>query len=289
MMILVGSMFWGMTGPITEWMLVHAGMTSSFMLAVRLIIAGTLILAFLKIRKEPVFAIWKEATWRRQLLIFSIVGMLGLQYSFVLTIQESNAVVATLLQFLAPIFIVIYLSIRQKSLPPKSQVIGITGTLFGLFLLLTNGSMTSLLFSEKALYWGLIVGITYAFYTLYPVRLMNKWGVLTVVAWGMILSGVYSALIGRIWATDEWALLKDPTILWLMFALIVIGSAAFILFLNSMKYISAIETSVLSSFEPVTAMVISVIWLQMTLHIWQLTGIVLMLIFVAYLSIAGKK
>lgn len=288
-MILVGSMFWGMTGPITEWMLVHAGMTSSFMLAVRLIIAGTLILAFLKIRKEPVFAIWKEATWRRQLLIFSIVGMLGLQYSFVLTIQESNAVVATLLQFLAPIFIVIYLSIRQKSLPPKSQVIGITGTLFGLFLLLTNGSMTSLLFSEKALYWGLIVGITYAFYTLYPVRLMNKWGVLTVVAWGMILSGVYSALIGRIWATDEWALLKDPTILWLMFALIVIGSAAFILFLNSMKYISAIETSVLSSFEPVTAMVISVIWLQMTLHIWQLTGIVLMLIFVAYLSIAGKK
>lgn len=288
-MILVGSMFWGMTGPITEWMLVHAGMTSSFMLAVRLIIAGTLILAFLKIRKEPVFAIWKEATWRRQLLIFSIVGMLGLQYSFVLTIQESNAVVATLLQFLAPIFIVIYLSILQKSLPPKSQVIGITGTLFGLFLLLTNGSMTSLLFSEKALYWGLIVGITYAFYTLYPVRLMNKWGVLTVVAWGMILSGVYSALIGRIWATDEWALLKDPTILWLMFALIVIGSAAFILFLNSMKYISAIETSVLSSFEPVTAMVISVIWLQMTLHIWQLTGIVLMLIFVAYLSIAGKK
>ena len=288
-MILVGSMFWGMTGPITEWLLVHAVMTSSFMLAVRLIIAGTLILAFLKIRKEPVFAIWKEATWRRQLLIFSIVGMLGLQYSFVLTIQESNAVVATLLQFLAPIFIVIYLSIRQKSLPPKSQVIGITGTLFGLFLLLTNGSMTSLLFSEKALYWGLIVGITYAFYTLYPVRLMNKWGVLTVVAWGMILSGVYSALIGRIWATDEWALLKDPTILWLMFALIVIGSAAFILFLNSMKYISAIETSVLSSFEPVTAMVISVIWLQMTLHIWQLTGIVLMLIFVAYLSIAGKK
>ncbi len=288
-MILVGSMFWGMTGPITEWLLVHAGMTSSFMLAVRLIVAGTLILAFLKIRKEPIFAIWKEATWRRQLLIFSIVGMLGLQYSFVLTIQESNAVVATLLQFLAPIFIVIYLSIRQKSLPPKSQVIGITGTLFGLFLLLTNGSLTSLLFSEKALYWGLIVGITYAIYTLYPVRLMNKWGVLTVVAWGMILSGIYSALIGRIWATDEWSLLKDPTIVWMMLALIVIGSAAFILFLNSMKYISAIETSVLSSFEPVTAMVISVIWLQMTLHIWQLTGIVLMLIFVAYLSIAGKK
>lgn len=288
-MILVGSMFWGMTGPITEWLLVHAGMTSSFMLAVRLIVAGTLILAFLKIRKEPIFAIWKEATWRRQLLIFSIVGMLGLQYSFVLTIQESNAVVATLLQFLAPIFIVIYLSIRQKSLPPKSQVIGITGTLFGLFLLLTNGSLTSLLFSEKALYWGLIVGITYAIYTLYPVRLMNKWGVLTVVAWGMILSGIYSALIGRIWATDEWSLLKDPTIVWMMLALIVIGSAAFILFLNSMKYISAIETSVLSSFEPVTAMVISVIWLQMTLQIWQLTGIVLMLIFVAYLSIAGKK
>ena len=45
----------------------------------------------------------------------------------------------------------------------------------------------------------------------------------------------------------------------LLVALIFFGTVAFILFLSSMKYITAVETSILSSIEPLTAMVISVI------------------------------
>ncbi|WP_347177971.1 EamA family transporter [Sporosarcina thermotolerans] len=41
---------------------------------------------------------------------------------------------------------------------------------------------------------------------------------------------------------------------------IIVGTVAFLLFLGSMKYISPVETSLLSSFEPLTAMIISVIW-----------------------------
>lgn len=183
-MVVVGAMFWGATGPMMEWMLHNTEMSAEFMLAVRLIIAGTLILCLIGVRKEPVFEVWKIPAWRNQLLVFSIIGMVGLQYTFVKAIEESDAVVATLLQFLAPIFIILYVAFMQKKLPPRSQVIGIVGTLVGLYLLLTNGSLSTLLVSEKALMWGVLLGFTYAFYTLYPVRLMNEWGVLTVVGYG---------------------------------------------------------------------------------------------------------
>lgn len=288
-MIIIGSMFWGATGPMMEWMLHHTDMSAEFMLAVRLIIAGSLLLCFLGIRKQKVFGVWKESTWRTQLLIFSIVGMVGLQYTFVKTIEVSDAVIATLLQFLAPIFIIIYVSFRAKKRPPRAQVIGIAGTLVGLFLLLTNGSISTLLVSEKALIWGIFLGLTYAFYTLYPARLMNEWGVLPVVAWGMLLSGIVFACMGQIWSTPEWGLLFEPQLLWMMAALIFLGAAAFVLFLTSLKYISAVETSVLSSFEPLTAMVISAIWLGSIMQFGQFFGVLLMLFFIVYLSIAGGR
>lgn len=289
LMIVAGALCWGATGPMMEWLLHTTPITASFMLSVRLIIAGTLLLLFLQLQGKDVHRIWKLPAWRNQLLLFSIVGMLGVQFTFVKSIEESNAIVATLLQFLAPIFIVIYISAMQKKLPPKAQVIGIAGTLAGLFLLLTNGSFQTLMVSSTALVWGVALGFTYAFYTLYPARLMKEWGVLVVVAWGLLLSGIELGVIGRIWASDEWVLLTDRTVIWMMAALVILGSAAFVLFLSSLKFISAVETSVLSSVEPLAATVISVIWLGSSMYGWQYFGMLLMLLFVVYLSIAGKE
>jgi len=34
------------------------------------------------------------------------------------------------------------------------------------------------------------VGLTFAFYILYPARLMKEWSVLLVVGWGMLIGGV---------------------------------------------------------------------------------------------------
>ncbi len=288
-MITIGSMFWGATGPMMEWMLDHTTMTPEFMLSVRLIIAGVIILSFLSWKKQKsIWEIWHNKSWSVQLVIFSVVGMLGLQFTFVKTIEASNAVMATLLQFLAPIFIILYLSVIVKRVPPKAQIIGMIGTLVGLFLLLTNGSFSSIEVSGLTLLWGIALGFTYAFYTLYPARLQHEWGVLLIIGWGMIISGLILAYKAKLWATDEWKLLQDLPVVFMMLSLVVLGASAFVLFLSSMKYISPVETSVLSSIEPLTAMVISAVWLQAYLKGGQLIGAIIMLIFVVYLSIAGE-
>ncbi|MGN7478224.1 DMT family transporter [Solibacillus silvestris] len=288
-MIIIGSIFWGATGPMMEWLLQKTTITAEFMLAVRLFIAGIFILSIIAMQKKSVFAIWKNRNWSTQLIIFSIVGMVGLQYTFVKSIEVSNAIIATLLQFLAPIFIVVYTSFLVKAFPPRSQIIGIAGTLIGLFLLLTNGSVSDLLVSTEALVWGLFLGVTYAFYTLYPARLMAEVGVILIIGWGMIVSGSIFAVIGKVWETGQWAVLANPFNVLMIVGISIFGSIAYILFLTSLKYITPVETSILSSFEPLTAMAISVIWLGSTLYKWQYAGIVFMLIFVAYLSIAGNK
>nr|WP_253896264.1 DMT family transporter [Solibacillus sp. R5-41] len=137
--------------------------------------------------------------------------------------------------------------------------------------------------------WGVFLGLTYAFYTLYPARLMTEIGVITIIGWGMIISGTVFAIMGTVWSSDEWSLLANPLIILLILGISIFGAVAYVLFLMSLKYITAVETSILSSFEPLAAMIISVIWLGAVLLKWQLVGIMLMLIFVAYLSISGGK
>ncbi|MEK8196338.1 MULTISPECIES: DMT family transporter [Lysinibacillus] len=287
--IVSGAILWGATGPLMEWLLNHTPLTVSFMLTIRLTVAGILLLTYLLLTGKNIFGIWQQKLWGRQLIIFGIAGMLGVQFAFVAAINESNAVLATLLQFLAPIFVVAYVSLSLKKMPPKYQVLGIIGTLIGLFLLLTNASFESLLISPKALLWGIAVGLTFAFYTLYPARLMKEWGVLLVVGWGMLVGGFTLGLVSRVWQSNQWGVLTDFKILILLAALIFFGTVAFILFLSSMKYITAVETSILSSIEPLTAMIISVIVFGTSLGFWQLIGVFVMLVCVTWLSVAGEK
>ncbi|WP_418301666.1 DMT family transporter [Lysinibacillus fusiformis] len=287
--IVSGAMLWGATGPLMEWLLNHTSLTVSFMLTIRLSVAGMILLTYLLLTGKNIFGIWQHKLWGRQLIVFGIVGMLGVQFAFVAAIHESNAVLATLLQFLAPIFVVAYVSLSLKKWPPKYQVIGIIGTLMGLFLLLTNASFDSLLISPKALLWGVAVGLTFAFYTLYPARLMREWNVLLVVGWGMLIGGLTLGIVSRVWLSNQWFVFSYLKILLLMVALIFFGTVAFILFLSSMKYITAVETSILSSIEPLTAMIISVIVFGTSLGFWQLIGVFVMLVCVTWLSIAGEK
>jgi len=287
--IVSGAMLWVATGPLMEWLLNHTPLTVSFMLTIRLSVAGIILLTYLLLTGKNIFCIWQHKLWGRQLIVFGIAGMLGVQFAFVAAIHESNAVLATLLQFLAPIFVVAYVSLSLKKWPPKYQVIGIIGTLMGLFLLLTNASFNSLLISPKALLWGIAVGLTFAFYTLYPARLMKEWSVLLVVGWGMLIGGLTLGIVSRVWLSNQWIVFTNFKILMLMIALIFFGTVAFILFLSSMKYITAVETSILSSIEPLTAMIISVIVFGTSLGFWQLIGVFVMLVCVTWLSIAGEK
>ena len=53
-LIIIGSILWGATGPMMEWVLHNSELSVSFFLTVRLIVAGTSILVFLKFQKKKV-------------------------------------------------------------------------------------------------------------------------------------------------------------------------------------------------------------------------------------------
>jgi len=116
-MIITGATLWGLSGPMIQWLFQHTNVSSIDFLTIRLLLAGLFILSFLLIKKQNIFQIWKHPRHSIQLIIFSILGMLGAQYAFIETVHISNAVTATLFQFLGPVLITIYVAFEQKKFP----------------------------------------------------------------------------------------------------------------------------------------------------------------------------
>lgn len=169
-----------------------------------------------------------------------------------------------------------------------SDVLAILLTVVGTLLLLTNGSFSELSVSGTALIWGIISGVSLAFYTLYARKLLDFYSSVTVVGWAMLIAGLCMNVIHPIWKVNmhDWSLF---TIIVLGFTILFGTTLAFWMFIKSLEYLEAKETTLLGTVEPLTAVISSVIWLNLPFGFWQVIGMILILILVVYLSLAKKE
>lgn len=287
--VLMGASFWGIGGTAANYLFETADISVNWFVSTRLVISGILLLGIqlLLTGRKTVFTIWKNPQKRLSLIIFSFLGMLLVQYSYMASIAEGNAAVATLLQYLAPIYIIIWVIFRGHQRLHVSDVIAILLTIIGTLLLLTNGSFKGLSVPGIAIVWGIISGLSLAFYTLYARNLLRFYSSVTVVGWAMIIAGVCMNIVHPIWRveTQDWS---AATIGVLGFSIIFGTTLAFWMFIKSLEYLEAKETTLLGTVEPLTAVVSSIIWLSIPFGLWQVIGMALILILIVYLSLVKK-
>lgn len=202
-------------------------------------------------------------------------------------IDAGNAAIATLLQYLAPIYILIWLIFKGYQKMQYSDVMVVLLTVVGTILLLTNGSFKGFSVSNIALIWGIISGMSLAFYTLYARKLLDQYSSLIVVGWAMLISGICMNVIHPVWKVEvhDWSII---TMLVLAFTILFGTTIAFWMFIKSLEYLEAKETTLLGTVEPLTAVVSSVIWLSLPFGLLQVVGMMLILVVVVYLSLARK-
>lgn len=290
---ILGGICWGISGVSGSYVFVHYHVTPVWMVNVRLILSGLcmLIPLFMKytIEKKDFFAIWKNKKNIPMLLFFSIMGLGMCQFSYFSAVELSNAATATVIQYTAPTFILIYYCIREKRLPSIKQVISLVLAMFGVALLATKGDFTSLNISQKALMFCMISALTMVVFNVSPVKLMVKYGTAYVVGWGMLVAGVVMSPFGRPFHFDDsWSWDVNATIAFAV--VILIGTVfAFGLYMAGVKHAGAETASMVACIEPLTATFATVIVMG-TKFVWQeLLGIGFILLAVVLLSVKAKK
>ena len=289
-MVLVGATLWGLSGTVAQRLFQDEGFTPGWLVTMRLLVSGILLLITGCFRKNfhQVFAVWNDPKDRIRLVIFGIIGMLGVQYTYFVAIQTGNAATATLLQYQAPLFIMVYLAIKYNRIPNCQEFIALGFALLGTFLLVTNGSIHQLSVSSASIAWGLSSAITLAFYTLYPLGLLQRWGAEVIIGWGMIIGGIVLCPIASPWQIQgqHWSIITGL----LVSFVIIFGTAiAFYLYIDSLRYITPTEASLLASAEPLSAVAASVIWLRLPLSLFEGIGGICIVSTVLMLSLRPKN
>ncbi|PTE23931.1 EamA family transporter [Staphylococcus equorum] len=201
---IIGASFWGLGGTVSDFLFQQRHIDVNWYVTTKQLISGVFLLTIFKImnKQRSLFIIFISKYSLLELLIFSIFGMLIVQYSYMASINYGNAAVATLLQYIAPVYIILWYVIRGKE--------------------------------------------------------TFKW--------------------------FDFTTLDVPTSLYLVFGIIAGTAIDFLFFIKSLNYLTAKETTLFGTIEPVMAIISSSTWLNVTFLSYQLLGIILIIILILLLS-----
>ncbi|WP_245803676.1 DMT family transporter [Algoriphagus marinus] len=289
-MAVVSAIFWGVSGTCAQFLFEEKSLDPGWLVCWRLVLGGVLLLIFsLSQKKRDTFQVWKKPIDAFQIILFGILGMVAVQFTYFYSISLSNAATATILQYLGPVLIVAFFAIKNRRLPNWTEYTALFMALAGTFLLVTHGSFDSLVISDEALIWGLLSALALAFYTIFPVSLLRKFSPATITGWGMLVGGLVMIPIMKPWEIQGiWDLET-----FLAFAYIILFGTvlAFYLFLSSVTIIGATNASLLCSVEPLAAAGTAVVWLGVYFGIMDWIGTIFIFLTVVILSLTsrGKK
>jgi drug/metabolite transporter (DMT)-like permease len=283
-----GSTLWGINGAFADVVFSKYDAPVEWVVATRLFMAGLLILLYAKVfLKQNVFSVFRNKKDTFVLLAFGLVGMIGCQYLFFLSIGKNGAGLATILQFTSPIFIYLFLIFRKEKAVHLKELVYIALTIVGVVLIVTSGNLSRINVNIAGLLIGIGSAIGVAFYTLQPRRILKKYGSPIVVGWGMLIGGGSFQFIRPTW--NPGFPIDIKVILYMLFIIVVGTAVAFVSYLGSVNYIEASLSNVIAASEPLVANILTPILLGGALTSMQMLGIGVVLTFVILFANYGEK
>lgn len=249
---LLGATLWGVSGTSVQFVGNFRNMNLEWLLTMRLITAGLLTVLYGWIRQgNAIFNVFRNWQDTLGLVIFGVFGMALCQYTYFRSIVIAGAGIATVLQYLAPSMIIIYLLMRYGKRPSTGEIISVILALVGTICLMGNNGFSFESFRSDVLFWGLLSAVGVAVYSVSPVRLLATYGTIPIVGFGMLLSGLVAAALFQqphSYATwDVWTVVG-------CFNVVFLGTiVSFNAYLEGVKRIGAVPGSILSSIEPISA------------------------------------
>lgn len=249
---IMGALFWGLSGTSVQFLENAKHLNVEWLLEVRLLLAGllTILLAYMK-DGPRIFDIFKHPKDFGKLLIFGLLGIALAQYSYFKAIAISGVGVATVLQYVAPTMIIIYLFLRYFKKPSIPELFCIVLAMVGTVCIVMQEGLDISSFNGEAMFWGLVSAASICVYTLQPIELLKKYGTTSIVGFAMFICGILSVAVFQ--QIESEAIWDGMT--WLgLFTIIILGTVvSFNAYIEGVRRIGAVQGSILSSLEPISA------------------------------------
>jgi drug/metabolite transporter (DMT)-like permease len=262
------AVMWGFSGVVTKFLLSRQ-MSPDELLVFRTLLAAIILLIWLGISSPQLLRIR-----RTDLPYFVLLGGIGLvinQGSYYLALERVSVGYALLIQYLAPVFLLIYGVLSKTEGLTRGKVIAASLSVGGSISMVlgTEGGIARV--SLLGTLFALGSGLGFAFYTGYGKKGVGRYDLRTMMTYAFLLAGLIWIAIRPLW-TLPWANYDLATWAFFIYLATVATVIPFGLFLVSLRYLEPSRSSLTSMLEPVVAALVAWLWLGETMAPWQIAG-----------------
>lgn len=282
---------WGLSGVLGEMLFKNTKVTVGLLASLRMLLSGIVILIYLIIKDgKKTFNLWKNKQMIVPFLLFCILGLMAVQYTYFAAVNTSNAATATVLQYTYPVIVLLYTSISSKKAPKSYEIISIFLAFLGVILIATHGNLSSLSISLIALIWGLLSAFSFVFYTIYPKKLYKELGLLSIMGWSFFVGGLVLFIV-----TKSYSIKFDtsPYSISLFSIITIFGTMIpFVIYGKGVEWLGEVRASLFVTVEPICSAILALVLLKTTFTKIDVIGfisIILAIELVAYKTLRERK
>ena len=287
LLVVISAIFWATSSACGQYLMNSRGVPAEWLASTRILASG-FILTLVGVLNNRGAA--KELIHRPKdiitIILYGTVGLMMAQFTFLKAVNASNSATATVLQYLGPIMIVIFVCVKNLKMPTVSEAVSIVLAVAGVFLLATHGNPTELAISKDALIFGFLAALGMVFYSVLPVNVAPRYGSITVAGLGMLAGGIVEMCFVRPWTYDV-SLDAMGILAWC--AVTIIGTAlGYTIYAQGVADIGSVKAGTIASIEPVTSTLFTLL-MGTSLVFWDFAGIAAIIATIFILSRPSKQ
>jgi len=279
--VILAALFWAVSGSSAKY-LFNSGISPFQLVQIRLTIATACLVMWLLVRDRSLLKIDKSDI--PYFILFGIFGIAAVQFTYLFAISRIHVAAAILLQYLAPSFIAIHAVLFFKDRLNRWTTLALIGSFTGCYLVVGAYNLDLLSMNLAGIISGVLSGVTFAWYSIHGEYGMRRYDPWTVIFYGLL----FAALIWNIlhpplegffhaYRPAQWG--------WIVYIGIMGTLVPFGFYLEGVNLIRSTRASITATLEPITAGLLSYLFLNEIMTPLQVLGAVLVIASIILLKV----
>ena len=226
----------------------------------------------------------------RDLLQFFLLGILGVavsNYFYYLAIQRTNVATAIILQYTAPVWVLLYTAVRGAQRPSLRRSAAVGLAVVGCALAVGFVGSRDFRLDAVGITAALLAAFSFAFYNVGGHRLLARYDRWKVLLWVLVSTSTFWIFVNPPWKIVAAHYDRGQWGFMLVFSLIsVLGP--FSCYFAGLQHLEPTRAIVASCLEPVFSIVIAALVLGELLRPLQTVGIVLVLVAIVLIQLPER-
>jgi drug/metabolite transporter (DMT)-like permease len=281
--VVLAAVFWAASGSAAKF-LFNSGMSPAQLVQIRTTVAGILLAVWIGSRRPQDLKILRHDIWKIALLGISIAAT---QFTYYFAISKIQVAAAILLQYQAPVFVALYAIAFTRERLTGVVLLSISGAMLGCYLLVGGYKLDLLEMNREGIIGGLVSALCFAWYSVGSAAAMRRYRPWTVVFYSLGIAAIIWNVLHP--PLEAFSQPRDIAQWWWVLFISIFGTVlAFGLYTRGIEMIRPTRASITATLEPITAGLLSYLFLKESMEPLQVAGAGVVIAAVVLLQIKGK-